>query len=127
MTRPLKLVLVGAAGVVLVVGLALGVMIAAPVATATVAVDLPQTEAAPPRAALGVHVRADGTVLVQGQTVDLAGLVERLIAVGGEDARDRPIQVSADSGVPYEAVMRVMRTLGEAGFRKVGLSAEAGA
>jgi biopolymer transport protein ExbD len=127
MTRPLKLLLIGAAGLMLVVALAFGLMIAAPLATATVAVDLPQAEAAPQRAALGVHVAADGTIAVQGQTVELGGLVERLIAVGGEEARDRPVQVSADSDVPYETVMRVMRTLGEAGFRKVGLSAEAGA
>ncbi|WP_395943058.1 ExbD/TolR family protein [Brevundimonas sp.] len=126
-SRPVKLLLIGAAGVVLVAGLAFGLMIAAPLATATVAVDLPQTEAAPQRAALGVHVRADGTVSVEGQTVELSGLVERLVAVGGEDARERIVQVSADSGVAYEAVMRVMRTLGEAGFRKVGLSAETGA
>ena len=57
--------------------------------------------------------------------VVLAQLVARVRERQGGDA-DVPVVISADKGVRYEHVVRVMDTLQRAGVRRVGLSVRQG-
>ena len=98
-------------------------MVAAPLLTVGVAVDLPETAAQPipdQGEPLTVTVAADGVIYVQETEVDLEGLVPRLqaIATAGYDQR---IYIRGDQSRSYRDVMRVMGRINAAGFRQIGL------
>lgn len=101
-------------------------MVAAPLLTVGVPVDLPKTNAAPLEAQkdpLFVTVQADGTIFVQEQRVDRAGLVPLLTAITNSNAEAR-ILVRGDARIAYGTMLEVMGTMSAAGFKKVGLVAE---
>ena len=101
-------------------------MVAAPLLTVGVPVDLPKTNAAPLEAQkdpLFVTVQADGSIFVQEQRVDRAGLVPLLSAITNANAEAR-ILVRGDARIAYGTMLEVMGTMSAAGFKKVGLVAE---
>ena len=101
-------------------------MVAAPMLTVGVPVDLPKTNAAPLEAQkdpLFVTVQADGTVFVQEQRTDTANLVPLLVAITQSNAEAR-IFVRGDAKIAYGKMLEVMGTMSAAGFKKVGLVAE---
>ncbi|HEY0832719.1 MAG TPA: ExbD/TolR family protein [Azospirillum sp.] len=101
-------------------------MVAAPLLTVGVPVDLPKTNAAPLEAQkdpLFVTVQADGTVFVQEQRVDMGGLVPLLVAITNSNPEAR-ILVRGDAKIAYGRMLEVMGTMSAAGFKKVGLVAE---
>jgi biopolymer transport protein TolR len=98
-------------------------MVAAPLLTVGVAVDLPETAAQPipdEGEPLTVTITGDGVIFVQETAVDLEGLVPRLeaIAVAGYDQR---IYIRGDEARSYGEVVRVMGRINAAGFRRIGL------
>ena len=98
-------------------------MVAAPLLTVGVAVDLPETAAQPipdEGEPLTVTITGDGTIFVQETAVELDGLVPRLeaIAVAGYDQR---IYIRGDEARSYGEVVRVMGRINAAGFRRIGL------
>ena len=98
-------------------------MVAAPLLTVGVAVDLPETAAQPiPEQGepLTVTIAADGVIYVQETPVDLENLVPRLeaIATAGYDQR---IYIRGDQSRTYGEVVRVMGRINAAGFRQIGL------
>ncbi len=98
-------------------------MVAAPLLTVGVAVDLPETAAQPipdQGEPLTVTITGDGTIFVQETAVELEGLVPRLeaIAVAGYDQR---IYIRGDEARSYGEVVRVMGRINAAGFRRIGL------
>lgn len=101
-------------------------MVAAPLMTVGVPVDLPKTNASPikvDKEPLFVSVTPDGKVFVQEMAVELANLVPMLTAVtkGNPDAR---ILVRGDHKISYGRMLEVMGAMSAAGFKKVGLVAE---
>ncbi len=101
-------------------------MVAAPLLTVGVPVDLPKTNAAPLEAQkdpLFVTVQADGTVFVQEQRTDMTNLVALLVAVTNSNPEAR-IFVRGDAKIAYGKMLEVMGTMSGAGFKKVGLVAE---
>lgn len=101
-------------------------MVAAPLLTVGVPVDLPKTNAAPLEAQkdpLFVTVQADGSIFVQEQRVDRSGLVPLLTAITNSNAEAR-ILVRGDARIAYGTMLEVMGTMSAAGFKKVGLVAE---
>lgn len=101
-------------------------MVAAPLLTVGVPVDLPKTNAVPLEAQkdpLFVTVQADGAIFVQEQRVDRGGLVPLLTAITNANAEAR-ILVRGDSRIAYGTMLEVMGTMSAAGFKKVGLVAE---
>jgi biopolymer transport protein TolR len=104
-------------------------MVAAPLLTAGVPIQLPETAAGPlPEEAeepLAVTVTADGTVLIQTTEVPRAELVTRLQAIAAERTTDK-VFLRADGSVPYSDVMQVMGALNAGGFRNLGLVTDAG-
>jgi biopolymer transport protein TolR len=101
-------------------------MVAAPLLTVGVPVDLPKAQSQPindPKEALYITVKSDGTILIQETPVQLDALAPRLKAILSSKP-DAPIYVRGDQGIRYGAVMEVMGKIAEAGFEKVGLITE---
>ena len=101
-------------------------MVAAPLLTVGVAVDLPETSANPIQdqgEPLTVTVSADGVIYLQDTPVDYENLVPRLeqIAVAGYDQR---IFIRGDENRAYGDVVRVMGRINAAGFTRIGLVTE---
>jgi biopolymer transport protein ExbD len=98
-------------------------MVAAPLATVDIAVDLPASTAQPqPRPDKPVYltVKPDLTLAIGDDTIARPGLGVRLdqVASGNKDTR---IFVRADRVVPYGEVMEVMNLLRNAGYLKIAL------
>ena len=103
-------------------------MVAAPLLTVGVPIDLPQTQAKSldqDKEPLTVSVNTKGEVYLQNSEIKIDELVPKLQAVtrtrGGNDER---IYVRGDKKVDYGTVMRVMGRLSAAGFRRVALVTE---
>jgi len=98
-------------------------MVAAPLLTVGVPIELPETQARPMQGdsePLTVTVAANGKVFLQETEVDLDALVPKLQAIA-ENGYEERIFVRGDKSVGYGAVMQVMGALNAAGFRKIGL------
>ncbi len=101
-------------------------MVAAPLLTVGVPVDLPQTRSEPLQGddePLTITVQGDGTVYLQETVVEPEELVARLLAIG-ENGYEERIYVRADAAVDYGQVMKVMGRISSAGFSRVGLVTE---
>lgn len=100
-------------------------MVAAPMMTAGVAIDLPQTAAGEmetPRTPITVSVTPDGAVYVGEEEVPAGGLVAAVGALA-QSPEDR-IYVRGDTAANYGMVMEVMGTLSAAGYARIGLITE---
>ena len=104
-------------------------MVAAPLLTVGVPVELPKTAAsslpADTEEPLAVTITADGTVSIQTTEVTMDELVTRLRAIAAERADDR-IFLRADGAVPYQTVAQVMGALNRGGFSSIGLVTDTG-
>ncbi len=104
-------------------------MVAAPLLTVGVPVELPKTAAnALPGATeepLTVTVTAAGEVQIQTTSVPRNELVGRLRAIAAERSSDR-VYLRADGSVRYETVMQVMGALNAGGFSDVALVTDTG-
>ncbi|WP_371037513.1 MULTISPECIES: protein TolR [unclassified Rhodosalinus] len=104
-------------------------MVAAPLMTVGVPVQLPETAArslpAEQEEPLTVTVTADGGIAIQTTEVAPGDLLPRLRAIAAE--RDsRRVFLRADGAVPYERVVQVMGALNAGGFSDIGLVTDAG-
>jgi len=102
-------------------------MIAAPLSTVTVPVELPpatakpeETKAADP---IFVSIEKDGDIYVMEERIPLTGLPAKLREKAHDDTSER-IYLRADQSLAYRVVMQVMNVMQDAGFLKVGLVAE---
>ncbi len=98
-------------------------MVTAPLLTAGVPVDLPQSKAAllPGQdEPLTISLNAQGKIFIQETETDLGSLGPRLVAITRNN-RDVRIFVRGDKGIAYGRVMEVMGTVSAAGFAKVAL------
>ena len=104
-------------------------MVAAPLLTVGVPVELPKTAAgalpAEQEEPLTVTVTAEGAVQIQTTDVARDQLVARLRAIAAERASDR-VFLRADGKVPYASVMEVMGALNAGGFSNIGLVTDIG-
>ncbi|MBN8189701.1 MAG: protein TolR [Rhodobacteraceae bacterium] len=104
-------------------------MVAAPLLTVGVPVELPKTAASalPSEAEepLAVTITAEGVITIQTTEVPMDELVNRLRAIAVERADDR-IFLRADGAVPYQVVAQVMGALNRGGFSSIGLVTDSG-
>ncbi|MEO0380866.1 MAG: protein TolR [Pseudomonadota bacterium] len=104
-------------------------MVAAPLLTVGVPVELPKTAAgalpADQEEPLTVTVTATGGVQIQTTEVERDALVQRLRAIAAERDSDR-VFLRADGAVPYAQVMEVMGALNAGGFSNIGLVTDIG-
>jgi biopolymer transport protein ExbD len=104
-------------------------MVAAPLATVDVKVDLPAANAAPaprPDAPVYLTLTSDGTMLVNETEVTAATLGQAVMAATGED-REQRIYLRADKSVTYDEIMQAMNGLRAAGYVQVALMGAEGA
>ena len=104
-------------------------MVAAPLMTVGVPVELPKTAAnalpSEQEEPLAVTISADGRVAIMTTEVPLEDLVNRLRSIAAEREGDR-VFLRADGAVPYELVVQVMGALNRGGFSNIGLVTDAG-
>ena len=104
-------------------------MVAAPLMTVGVPVELPETAAnalpSEDEEPLTVTLTAEGVVTIQTTEVARDELVNRLRAIATERASNR-VFLRADGAVSYADVMQVMGALNRGGFPNIGLVTEAG-
>ena len=98
-------------------------MVAAPLATVDVPVDLPSSTAQPqqrPPKPVYITIKADGSVAIGEDSMPRDALPDALAAATHGD-REQRLFVRGDKAVPYEFVMQVMNTLRDAGYLKLAL------
>lgn len=103
-------------------------MVTAPMMTAGVKVDLPDSEAAAlpgQDEPLIVTVQRGGKLFIQETPTDEPSLIAKLKAVSKEKM-DTRIFVRADAGLDYGAVMRILGKINGGGFNRVALVTETG-
>ena len=98
-------------------------MVAAPLMTVGVPIELPKTEAKQMDSSvepITITVQADKTIFLQETQIPLEELQPKLQAIA-KNGYEEQIFVRADTSVDYGSVMEVMGLLNGAGFRKIGL------
>ena len=104
-------------------------MVAAPLLTVGVPLELPKTAAkAVPteqEEPLTVSVQADGKVSIQNTEVAPDELIAKLRAIAAERQDDK-IFLRADGAIPYEQVVQVMGALNNGGFSNITLVTDGG-
>ncbi len=101
-------------------------MVTAPLMTSGVSVDLPKTSAQQLNSdsePLTVSIKADGSIFLQDEAVEIGDLVTKLQAISKNNP-DRRIFVRGDKDLAYGRIMEVMGTITQGGFTKVALLAE---
>jgi biopolymer transport protein TolR len=101
-------------------------MVAAPLMTMGVKIDLPQTQAqAMPleRKPITVTVMPDGAISIDNQALTIETLVPAVEALAVEDTDER-LYVRGDATAAYGAIMEVMGALSAAGYGQIGLITE---
>jgi len=101
-------------------------MVAAPLLTVGVPVDLPKTQAPTineQKEPLVVSINAQGQIYVQETPIESDALLPKLQAIT-ENNQDATIYVRGDKGINYGRVMEVMGLIASAGYSKVSLIAE---
>jgi len=100
-------------------------MVAAPLLTIGVQVDLPRTTANPianPDEPLVVSVRADGGIMLQESPIDIAELVPRLQAIAANRGRDEVrVFVRGDRAANYGRIAETLTAIQQGGFSRVAL------
>ena len=102
-------------------------MVAAPLLTVGVPLDLPKTVANPlpqeKEEPLTVNIDAEGKVYIQDTEVDVTTMLPKLTAIA-EARESKKVYLRADAGVDYGVVAQVMGNLNAAGFTSIGMVAD---
>ncbi len=98
-------------------------MVAAPMLTTGVTVDLPKTQASPVPGndePVNVSIKSDGTIYIQNTETTITTLGAKLKSILGAK-KDTRIFVRGDTAIDYGQVMRVIGEINGAGYSKVAL------
>ena len=103
-------------------------MVAAPLLTVGVPIEMPKTAASalpmPQEEPLSVTMTADNRLLIMETEVPEAEFITRLRAIAAEREDDK-VFLRADGAIPYERVAQVMGALNAADFTNIGLVTDA--
>jgi len=104
-------------------------MVAAPLVTVGVPVELPKTAAtalpAEQEEPLTITLTADGLIMLQETEIGMDQLIPKLRSIAAE--RDsKKVFLRADGAIAYEQVVQVMGALNAGGFSNIGLVTETG-
>ena len=104
-------------------------MVAAPMLTVGVPIELPDTAASAmpneEEEPLTISITADGLILLQTTEVSDAELIPKLAAIAAERTSDK-VFLRADGALAYERVAQVMGALNAGGFNNIGLVTDSG-
>ena len=100
-------------------------MVAAPLASVNVKVNLPPSVSKPAKVKDPVYVslQANGKIYIGDVQVNYAEFSTRLVSASGNNY-NRRIFIRADKTVQYKEVMRVMNVIQDTGFYQIALVAE---
>ena len=101
-------------------------MVAAPMMTAGVKVDLPTSNAKPlqePKPPIVVSINAEGMVYVN-QTAATPDNLLALMAKEAEGDKERRIHLRGDQALAYGRIVQTMGTLNDAGYARIALVSE---
>ena len=103
-------------------------MVAAPLLTVGVPIQLPETAASalpmPQEEPLTITMTADGLLMIQETEYPEGELIPRLSAIAAVRA-DKKVFLRADGAIPYARVAQVMGALSAGGFTDIGLVTDA--
>ncbi|MBP9182737.1 MAG: protein TolR [Fuscovulum sp.] len=103
-------------------------MVAAPMLTVGVPVELPETAAnalpTEQEEPLTITITAEGDLMIMANPVADAELIPKLKAIAAERTSDK-VFLRADGRLPYERVAQVMGALNAGGFNNIGLVTDA--
>ena len=98
-------------------------MVAAPLLTVGVPIDLPESRAKQLNSEtqpITISVREGGQVFLQETEIEASELIAKLSAIA-KNGYDERLYVRGDRATDYGTVMRIMGALNQAGYRKIGL------
>ncbi|MCF8487062.1 MAG: protein TolR [Rhodobacteraceae bacterium] len=99
-------------------------MVAAPLLTVGVPIELPKTAASAlpteQEEPLTITLTADGRLLIQNADVQAQELIPKLTAIAAERTSNK-VFLRADGAIPYQRVAEVMGALSAGGFNNIGL------
>jgi len=98
-------------------------MVAAPLLTVGIPIDLPETQAQSlqvPAEPVTLSVTLAGEIFIGDEQFTLEQAIERVNSLVSEDSEQR-IYVRGDASADYGAIMRVMGALSAAGHSRIGL------
>ena len=98
-------------------------MVAAPMLTVGVPIDLPETRAQALNSEtqpITISVQKDGTVYLSETEIPVEELTAKLAAIAKAGFEER-VYVRGDTGADHGVVMTVMGRINEAGYRNIGL------
>ncbi len=101
-------------------------MVAAPMMTVGVPIELPQSQGKQLESSkepLTISVAANGETFIGETKVTLAEIADKLKAIA-KNGVDEQIYVRGDKGIDYGTVMKVMGRISAGGFKKVSLVTE---
>ncbi len=103
-------------------------MVAAPMLTVGIPIELPDTAAnampSEDEEPLTITMTAAGLLLIQNTEVAEGTLIPKLQAIAAERLSDK-VFLRADGAIPYARVAQVMGALNAAGFNNIGLVTDA--
>jgi len=98
-------------------------MVAAPLLTVGVPIDLPETRAKPLEGdtePITISINGAGQIFIQDTEVPADEVVPKLLAIAKTGYEER-IFVRGDQDADYGTIMRVMGRINAAGFKRIGL------
>jgi biopolymer transport protein TolR len=101
-------------------------MVAAPMMTSSVNIELPKGTADAVNEKIqpiSISVKFDGTIFLQDEAIKLNSLNRKLLEISGNNLSNK-IYVRADKNLDYGRVMEVVKTVSLAGFNQVVLATE---
>ncbi len=98
-------------------------MVAAPLLTVGVPIDLPETRAKAMEGdtePIAISVKSDGAVYIQDTEIPVDELIAKLGAIA-ENGYNERIYVRGDQDADYGIIMKVMGQINAAGYKRIGL------
>lgn len=70
-----------------------------------------------------INVLADGTIRVEGNSVNYAQLRDKLTAIA-KQFKNQPVRIRGDGGVPYQRIVEVIDTCQKAGIWNISFATQ---
>lgn len=70
-----------------------------------------------------INVLADGTIRVEGNSVNYAQLRDKLTAIA-KQFKNQPVRIRGDGGVPYQRIVEIIDTCQKAGIWNISFATQ---
>ena len=70
-----------------------------------------------------INILADGAIRVEGTSMDLAKLSEKLVAIA-KQYQNQPVRIRGDGGVPYQRIVEVIDTCQKSGIWNISFATQ---